>query len=87
MIVEIPGCKFRVSGEDCDWQVQYPQKRGDGTSWNGRYFYSHLEHAMAKAYELMLRESDAAVGFADVPTECRKAKDALVRAVKKVVGE
>lgn len=82
MIVEIPGCKFRIKGEDTDWSIQYPQKRGDGVSWNGRYFFSAIEHAVLKAYDLALRELDATVGLADVPAECRKVAEKLERAVK-----
>lgn len=87
MIVEIPGCKFRIKGEDTDWSIQYPQKRGeDGESWNGKYFYSRLEHAVSKAYDLALRELSDVVDFADVPAKCREVAKSLEKAVAKAVA-
>lgn len=88
MIVEIPECNFRIFGNDPDWQIQFRQKRGEnGESWNGKYFYPHLEYAVMKAYELMLMKSDAVVQFADVPAECEKVKKQLVTAVKRALKE
>lgn len=86
MVIEIPGCKFRIKGGGLDWQVQYPQERkdGKGDGYAGRYFFPSLDFAVAKAYELALMESAETVGIAEVPAECRRVKDELVAAVKAV---
>ena len=88
MIIEIPGCGFRIKGEDTDWAIQYRQKRGeDGESWNGKYFYGSLEYAVAKAYELALRESDSHVDMDGAVAEVRKTSDKLIKAVRKALKE
>ena len=89
MIIEIPGHKFRVKGCEADWQVQYPNGTAkDGSqAWAGRYFFPSLEHAMGKAYELVLLESPEAAGFADVPAECRRVKDELIAAVRRAAKQ
>ena len=85
MVIEVPGCKFRIGGSGIDWQVQYPWKGKDGgTQWKGKYFFPSLDFAVAKAYELALMESAETVGIAEVPAECRRVKDELVAAVKAV---
>lgn len=85
MIIEIPGCKFRIKGDGLDWQVQYPakaRKDGRGDGYAGKYFFPSLEFAVAKAYELALKENEAVVDFADVPAECERVKKLLIKAVK-----
>lgn len=87
MIINIPGCNFRINGSGLDWQIQYRQARGDnGESWNGKYFFPSLDFAIAKAYELLLKESDSEVGIGSVVNECRRVKDELVAAVREAVG-
>ena len=87
MVIEIPGCNFRIKGEDCDWQIQYRQKRGeDGESWNGKYFFPSLDFAIGKAYELILRNSAAKVDVKKAADECRRVKDELIAAVRKADG-
>ena len=87
MVIEIEGCDFRISGSDTDWQVQYPwtDKKGE-VQWKGRYFFPSLDFAIAKAYELALRESPAKVDIKQASAECAKVKDALIRAVRKAVA-
>ena len=86
MVIEIPGCKFRISGESCDWQVQYPGKsKGEGV-WRGVYFYPTLEGAVSKAYELALRDSEAKVDLKAALAECRRVKTSLEKAVKAAVA-
>lgn len=89
MVVEIPGCSFRISGEACDWQIQYEHERKNATNtWEGKYFYPHLDLAVAKAYELALRESKVvATTFKEMQDECKRVKDSLLKAVKKAVSE
>lgn len=87
MIIEIPDCKFRISGESADWQIQYPRKRKDGEIWEGKYFFPNLDTTIAKAYELALRESPAKVDLKAAADECRKVKESLVRAVRKAVAD
>ena len=87
MIIEIPGCKFRVKGSGIDWQVQYPVERkdGKGDGYSGKYFFPSLEYAIGKAYELALMDSGAVVDMNDVPAECARVKDELIAAVKQAV--
>lgn len=88
MVIEIPGCKFRIKGEALDWQIQYPQARKDGgTSWNGKYFFPSLSFAIGKAYEMALRESDVTVDISEVRAECERVKDMLVQAVREAVAQ
>lgn len=89
MIIEIPGCNWRVKGESRDWQVQYVGTKKDGTEgdWVSKYFYGQLGFAVMKLYELALRESDEIAGFADVPEKCREVSDRLLKAVRKAVSE
>lgn len=86
MVIEIPGCKFRIKGSGVDWQVQFPvkeRKDGSGDGYASKYFFPTLESAVAKCYELALRGSNAKVELKDVADECRKVKDELVKAVRK----
>lgn len=85
MIVDIPNCRWRIRGESTQWTVECENEKRAG-GYREMYYFPSLEHAIGKAYELMLRESDATVDISDVPAECRKAKDALVKAVRKAVG-
>lgn len=87
MIIEFPDCKFRISGESVDWQIQYPRKRKDSETWEGRYFFPNLENAIAKAYELSLRESGNTVDVRALPGECRKVKESLLRAVRRALAD
>lgn len=59
MIIQVPDSKWRIYGESKQWQVQRPNKgkKGKDGGWEGVYFYSLLEHAVEKAYELALREA------------------------------
>lgn len=86
MVIEVPGCKFRIGGSGIDWQVQYPWNGKDGgTQWKGKYFFPSLEFAVAKAYELALMDKADTVDMAEVPAECRRVKDELVAEVRKAV--
>ena len=88
MIIEIPGCDFRISGEKCDWQIQYEHERKNGpNTWEGKYFFPSLEFAIGKAYELALRGSAAKVDISRAYKECERVKDELIAAVRKVVDE
>lgn len=89
MIIEIPGCKWRIRGGEGQWSLESPytdNKTGE-TAWRGRYFYASLPYAVDKAHELMLQESADAVRFADAPGECRKAKESLLRAVRRALAD
>ena len=89
MVIEIPGCKFRIKGTGTDWQIQYPTKErkdGKGEPWVGKYFFGSLAYAVDKAYELALRESDCEIDISGLPDECRKVKDSLLRAVRKALS-
>ena len=86
MIIEIPGCKFRIRGEEKQWIVEYPNK-GKDSGFEGRYFFPQLSFAMLKAYELALRDSKEIVEFKDAPEACKKVSDRLLKAVKKAVSE
>ena len=90
MIIEIPDCRFRIKGEECDWQVQYPKKRNGEQTFEGKYFYPTLDEAIAKAYELALRESgstaDLTVDLKAALAECRRVKSGLEGAVRKAMG-
>lgn len=87
MIIEIPGCKFRIKGAGAEWQVQFPQSRKDGSGdgYAGKYFFPSLDFAIAKAYELALCDSTENVELKDAAEKCRKVKDELVKAVRKAV--
>lgn len=89
MVIEIPGCKFRIKGSGTDWQVQFPvkeRKDGSGDGFAGRYYYPTLDSAIAKCYELALRCSDAKVELKGAADECRKVKEELVMAAREAVG-
>lgn len=87
MIIEIPGCSFRIKGEKLDWQIQYERNRKTReNTWEGKYFFPSLDFAINKAYELALIENAQTVDIADVSGECRKVKDELIAAVRKAVS-
>ena len=78
---------MRISGEGIDWQVQTTHKKGKSAGeWYGRYFFPSLEHAVGKAYELALMADEKNVGLADVPAECARVKESLLKAVRKAVA-
>lgn len=83
MIIEIPGFDFRISGEALNWQIQFQHMEAGEKKWVGKYFYSNLEFAVAKAYEMILRESKATVDISEIVGECSKVKSTLIKAVKK----
>ena len=84
MIIEIPGCDFRIKGDRLEWQIQYEVKRSRSeNTWEGRYFFPALEHAVSKAYELALASSPDVVDISTAVRECRRVKDELLRAVKR----
>ena len=86
MIIEIPGCSFRVSGEGIDWQIQYEKKRKTReNTWEGRYFFPSLEFAIGKAYELALMENTQTVDISQICDECTRIKKQLIAAVRKEV--
>ena len=88
MIIEIPGCSFRIKGEKLDWQIQYEVNRKTReNTWEGKYFFPSLDFAISKAYELALIENAQTVDNADVSSECRKVKDELIAAVRKAVNQ
>jgi hypothetical protein len=88
MIVEIEGAPFRISGEDADWQIQYEHRRKDGKStWDGKYFFSSLEHAVVKAADLLKRKSPKkARSIAEAVEEVRRIDALMVEAVERAVG-
>lgn len=86
MVIEIPGCKFRIKGTNYDWRVEYPSECKDGRGYEGKYFYPSLETAVAKAYELALRGSDAEGDLEAALGECRRVRDELVKAVREAVA-
>lgn len=83
MIVTFEDCNFRINGVGTDWQIQYRQKRNGEEFWNGRYFFPSLDFAISKAYELMLIKSSATVDVQGAVEECKRVKDALVKAVRR----
>ena len=89
MIVEIPGHEdWRIAGSDNDWQIQTTHKNGKSAGeWYGTNFFGGLEYAVGFAYERILRESGDAVDLADVPAECARAKDELLKAVRRALKE
>lgn len=89
MVIEIPGCNFRIKGADCDWQVQCKGRKKDGGEgdWASKYFFPSLDYAVGKAYELMLMGKGKSIDIRELPDECRKTKESLLRAVRKAVKE
>ena len=88
MIIEIPGCSFRVCGEKLDWQIQYEVNRKTReNTWEGKYFFPSLEFAIGKAYELALMEDANTVDISSIQNECSRVKDRLVKAVKKAIKD
>jgi len=86
MVIQIDGCSFRINGTATDWAIEYPNK-GQKSGWKGQYFYSSLEYAVAKAYELALRESDSHVDMDGAVEEVRATSGKLVKAVRKALKE
>lgn len=87
MIIEIPGCDFRISGESFDWQIQYEHVRKNGeNTWDGKYFFPSLEFAIGKAYELALIENATTVDISQICNECTSIKKQLIAAVRKAVS-
>ena len=83
MVITIPGCEWRIQGSGTDWQIAYPSEVNGKLKWKPRYFYSALEWAVEKAYELMLRESPVeAKDMKAALAECRRVKTELANAVK-----
>ena len=75
---------WRIAGTDMDWQIQRQTKSGKRKGdWYATNYYSSLEFAMEKAYEMTLRDSKAfASEFLDALEECRRVKRELVSEVR-----
>ena len=87
MVIQLEGCEWRINGDSLQWAIEYPRMKKGESVWDGRYFYSTLEYAVEKAYELALRESPAtAVDMKSALAECKRVKTALVNAVVKAVA-
>ena len=91
MIIQLPEWDgWRISGERLDWQMQElinDARAEGGKRWKGTNFWPSLEYAIGAAYERTLRESGKKLdGPNEWLDECKRVKDALVKAVKKAVG-
>lgn len=88
MIIEIPGRDdLRICGEGTDWQVQSVYKNGKRAGeWFGTNFFSGAEFAVGFVYEKLLRDKDAAIQVGDLPNECKRVKEDLMKSVRKAVG-
>ena len=88
MIIQPPEWEgWRISGGDTDWRIEYAHKRKGEDEWRPMYFYSCLEYAVEKAYELTLRESQTAANDLKAAlAECRRVKKALADEVRKAVA-
>ena len=83
IVIQLPEMDgWRIAESDLDFQIQRSVKGKGGEEWRPTNFFQTLDGAVRFAYERILRESDAHVGLADVPAECRKVAAKLERAVK-----
>ena len=86
MVIEIPGTdEWRICGASDGWQIQKRTKKRGEYFWNATNYFTSLEYAVGFAYEKMLRGKDAAVGMQNVPVECRKVKESLLKAARKAL--
>lgn len=87
IVIQLPDWDgWRIAGSDNEWQMQRIVKGKHGETWKGTNFWPSIEFAVGAAYERTLRERGVTVDLRDVPDECRKAKEELVKAVRKAVG-
>ena len=87
MVIEIPGCEFRINGGGTEWAVEYPAKDRGAATWRGRYFFPSLEFAIGKAYELALIAKESTVDISQACEECTRIKKQLIASVRKEVGK